>query len=78
MNNNQGLIFVTSNKPGRVYLTGKLVGDTGAELKVDCGMKFVRLADPKQDLTKPPMWLTPGAPKQIDCRKYTTFEINIP
>lgn len=78
LNNNQGLIFVTSNKPARVYLTGKLAGDTNAELKVDCGLKFVRLADPAQDLTKPPMWLTGGEPKQIDCRKYTTFTVNVP
>lgn len=78
LNNNQGLIFVTSNKPARVYLTGKLAGDTNAELKTDCGLKFVRLADPNQDITKPPMWLTPGAPQQIDCRKYTTFTINVP
>lgn len=78
LNNNQGLIFVTSNKPARVYLTGKLVGDTNTELKSDCGLKFVRLADPAQDLAKPPMWLTPGEPKQIDCRKYTTFTVNVP
>ncbi|MBK9264271.1 MAG: hypothetical protein IPM54_31270 [Polyangiaceae bacterium] len=78
LNNNQGLVFITSNKPARVYLTGKMVGQTNTELTVDCGMKFVRLADPNQDLTKPPIWLTPGAPKQIDCRKYTTFEIAVP
>lgn len=78
LNNNQGLIFVTSNKPARVYLTGKLAGDTNSELKVDCGLKFVRLADPAQDLAKPPMWLTAGEPKQIDCRKYTTFSVNVP
>lgn len=78
LNNNQGLIFVTANKPARVYLTGKLAGDTNTELKVDCGLKFVRLADPAQDLAKPPMWLTAGEPKQIDCRKYTTFSVNVP
>lgn len=78
LNNNQGLIFVTSNKPARVYLTGKLAGDTNTELKADCGLKFVRLADPAQDVAKPPMWLTAGEPKQIDCRKYTTFSINVP
>lgn len=78
LNNNQGLIFVTANKPARVYLTGKLAGDTNTELKVDCGLKFVRLADPAQDIAKPPMWLTAGEPKQIDCRKYTTFTVNVP
>jgi hypothetical protein len=78
LNNNQGLIFVTANKPARVYLTGKLAGDTNTELKTDCGLKFVRLADPAQDLAKPPIWLTPGEPKQIDCRKYTTFSVNVP
>jgi len=78
LNNNQGLIFVTSNKPARVYLTGKLAGDTNTELKTDCGLKFVRLADPAQDIAKPPIWLTPGQPQQIDCRKYTTFAVTVP
>jgi hypothetical protein len=61
-----------------VYLTGKMAGDTNTELTTDCGLKFVRLADPTRDIALPPIWLTAGEPKQIDCRKYTTFSVEVP
>jgi hypothetical protein len=75
----RGILVVNANKPALVFLTGKLAGATGEQLEVDCGTKFVRLADPAStDAAKPPTWLTNGQPGMIACKALTTLTINIP
>ncbi|MDI3288353.1 hypothetical protein QHF83_33890, partial [Polyangium sp. 15x6] len=74
----RGILTVTSNKQSLVFLTGKLVGNTGEALEVDCGPKFIRLADLGETNPTKAKWLTPGQSAVINCQKANTVTINVP
>jgi hypothetical protein len=74
----KALLIVNSNKPGQIFLTGKLVGNTGEQLEVDCGPKFVRLAEPGESNPAKAKWITPGQSGLIACQKLNTLTINSP
>src|SRR5262249_35811659 len=42
----RGYVVVESPSPAGVYAMGKFIGLTGQKIEVDCGTKFLRLADP--------------------------------
>ncbi|MDI1483895.1 hypothetical protein [Polyangium sp. y55x31] len=74
----RAILTVTSNKAALVFLTGKLVGGTGEALEVDCGPKFVRLAEPGETNPTKAKWLTPGQSAVINCQKANNVTINVP
>ncbi|MDC3961322.1 hypothetical protein [Polyangium jinanense] len=74
----RGILTVSSNKQALVFLTGKLVGNTGEALEVDCGPKFIRLADMGETNPTKAKWLTPGQSAVINCQKANTVTINVP
>ncbi|HVK70716.1 MAG TPA: hypothetical protein VM694_39950 [Polyangium sp.] len=74
----RGVLTVSSNKAALVFLTGKLVGSTGEAHEVDCGPKFVRLAEPGETNPTKAKWLTPGQSAVINCQKANTITINVP
>ncbi|MRG91675.1 hypothetical protein [Polyangium spumosum] len=74
----RGILTVTSNKEALVFLTGKLVGSTGEAVEVDCGPKFLRLAEPGETNPVKAKWLTPGESRMINCQKANDMTINVP
>jgi hypothetical protein len=49
---------------------GRPVGATGQPIEMDCGLKFVRVAEPGK--SDPPTWLTEGQSVSVTCRAITT------
>lgn len=69
------MLTVTSGKQAIIFLTGKLVGNTGELLEVDCGPKFLRLAEPGETNPAKAKWLTPGISKVIACQKMNDIKL---
>jgi hypothetical protein len=66
-------LTINYDKPGVVVLLGVPMGAIGEKIEVDCGAKFVRLAEPGAVRGKVPTWLAEGRSIQIPCRKHTTL-----
>ena len=56
--------MVTASQAGVVYVNGKFVGNAGEPLTVDCGIKYIRLAEPGAAPGKPPTFVGHGRSAQ--------------
>jgi serine/threonine protein kinase len=64
----RGLLRVSfvGDPSGVVYVNGIVVGDVGATLEIDCGMRFLRVGD--APLLR---WFSAGQPVQVACQALT-------
>jgi hypothetical protein len=74
----KGILMVTATQPGVVYVNGKFVGNAGEPLTVDCGIKYIRLAEPGAAPGKPPTFVGHGRPLKIGCQKTTEAVLPAP
>jgi hypothetical protein len=75
---NKGILMVTASQPGIVYVNGKFIGNAGEPLTVDCGIKYIRLAEPGAAPGKPPTFVGHGRPLKIGCQKTTEAALPAP
>jgi hypothetical protein len=72
----KGILLVTASQPGVVYVNGKFAGQPGEPITLDCGIKYIRLAEPGAGPGKVPVFVGHGRPLKIGCR--TTTEAALP
>ncbi len=74
----KGILMVTPTQPGVVYVNGKFAGNGGEPLTVDCGIKYIRLAEPGAAPGKVPTFVGHGRPLKIGCQKTTEVVLPAP
>ena len=65
-----GYLTVRGQGEARVYVNGVDRGPLNEEIKLPCGLKFVRVGT-ATDGARPPSWLSPGQSVKIGCRAAT-------
>lgn len=74
---NQGWLRVDGSPDRHVYLNGSRAGETGAWLRVSCGWRYARIAEPGPPPAGKsfPMWAAEGVPVLVPCRGRTSVRL---